>query len=86
MRTYGSDTYFETQAAALAAAYEATEKRGYTVVEPEYLWTEHVYHGTTTTYNLPLRSKKNGNIARKRLVISLYRMDSGRYELTHYFS
>jgi hypothetical protein len=86
MRTHAADTYFETQAGALGIAYQAAETRGYEVVEPEYLWTEHVYHGTTTTYNLPLKVVKTGGCAKKRLIINLYRMDSGRYELNYYFS
>jgi hypothetical protein len=86
MRVHGASTYFETQAAALEFAFTNARDRGYTVIEPENLWAEHVAYGTTVRYSLPLNVAKTGNPARKWMHISLYRMDSGRYELTFYLS
>jgi len=84
MRTYGSDTYFETQSEALEYAYAQVHPR-YAIQFPENIWTEHVSYGSTVRYSLPLNVVKTGNPAKKYLHISLYRMESGRYELTYYF-
>lgn len=81
-----SDTYFDTQAAALAAAFEYAQKRGYFVDEPQRIWTEHVAYTTTVKYTIPLKVPKTGNFAKKHLQISLYRMDNGCYELTAYLN
>jgi hypothetical protein len=86
MRVHGSSTYFETQAAALDFTFTNVKDRGYTVNEPQSIWTEHVAYGTTVHYNLPLIVTRTGNPAHKWLHIALYRMDSGRYELTFYLS
>ena len=87
MRTHASDIYFDTQAAALQSVYDAIEARGqYSIVFPDRIWTEHVAYGTTVRYTLPLLVKRTGNPAKKCLHIVLYRLDSGRYELTHYKS
>ena len=83
MRTYKSDTYFETQSEALNYACDQINPK-YIIQFPENIWTEHVSYGNTVRYNLPLKVAKTGNPAKKWLHISLYRMDSGRYELTHY--
>jgi hypothetical protein len=81
MRSYQSDTYFETQQAALHHSDKMATSRGYIPQYPDYLWTEHVAYGTNVKYCIPMLTSK-GNPARKCLHISLYRMDSGRYELT----
>ena len=86
MRVHGSKTYFETQSSALNEAFEKAQAKGYTVNEPNRIWTEHVSYGTTVHYHLPLIKTSTGNPARKWLHISLYRMDSGKYELTYYFN
>lgn len=86
MRSHESSTYFATQAAALDFAFTSVNDRGYTVDEPQSIWTEHVAYGTTVHYNLPLIVMRTGNPARKWLHIALYRIDSGRYELTFYSS
>ena len=86
MRTYDSKTYFDTQSAALEIPFQAANDRGYDVEEPQHLWTEHVAYGTTVRYNIPLKVQKTGNYAKKWLHITLYRMDSGKYELTYYFN
>jgi len=76
-----NDTYFETQQAALHCADQMATKRGYIPQYPDNIWTEHVNYGTTVRYHIPMLTKK-GNLAKKYLHIVLYRMDSGRYELT----
>lgn len=76
-----NDTYFETQQAALAYSDTMATDRGYLPQYPESIWTEHVSYGTSVKYCIPLLTSQ-GNPARKHLHISLYRMDSGRYELT----
>jgi len=86
MRTFSSNTYLESQSAALNEAYTNAQSKGYTVNEPNNIWTEHVHYGTTVQYNLPLIKTSTGNPARKWLHINLYRMDSGKYELTYYFN
>jgi hypothetical protein len=78
-----SDTYHETQSVALQYAFNTIGSR-YTLQLPDRIWTEHVQYGSTVQYHLPLTVTKTGNPAKRWLHISLYRMDSGRYELTHY--
>jgi len=80
-----SDTYFETQQAALHYANQMATSKGYTPQYPDYLWTEHVAYGTTVKYLIPMLTRR-GFSAKKYLHISLYRMDSGRYELTTYLN
>jgi hypothetical protein len=81
------ETYFATQAAALQAVEERVNSTGRWEIEyPDKIWTEHVAYGKTVRYTLPLRVKSTGNPARKALHITLYRMDSGNYELTHYLA
>lgn len=83
MKRKQEPTYFETQQAALHHVYTSVGNR-YAIQFPDNIWTEHVSYGTTVKYDLPLIVTKTGNPARKWLHISLYRMDSGRYELTFY--
>ena len=85
MRTYGSNTYFETQSEALEYAFNQLPEK-YQIKFPDHIWTEHVKYGTTVHYHLPLIVTKTGNLAKKWLHITLYRMDSGKYELTYYKS
>ena len=87
MGTHGSDIYFNTQAAALQTVHDEIEARGqYDIIYPESIWTEHAAYGTYVKYHLPLKVKSTGNLAKKYLHIVLYRLDSGRYELTYYKS
>ncbi len=86
MRTYGSDTYFGTQAAALIYAEQETRDRGYNIQYADYLWTEHVNYGTSVKYQFPLYNFKRNCRSRKWVHINLYRMDSGNYELTYYIN
>ena len=85
MRTY-SDTYFTTQSTALLTAETLITKKGYSILYPDYLWTEHVAYGTTVRYSLPLYNTKRDCNSRKCAHIHLYRMDSGNYELTYYIN
>jgi hypothetical protein len=87
MRTYGSDVYFDTQSEALQFVYDTIKSQNrYEIVYPDSIWTEHVAYGTTVKYHLPLKVKSTGNFAKKTLHVVLYRMDSGKYELTFYKS
>ena len=82
-----SETYFETQSAALDYVLESIIKENrYDILYPNYFWVDHVAYGQTKTYQLELIVKKTGHNARKCLNIILYRMDSGKYELTFYKS
>lgn len=79
------ETYFNTQSSALEHVEQTLDKR-YAIAYPDRIWSEHVNYGTTVKYHFPLIVKKTGNPARKWLNISLYRMDSGTYELTQYIN
>jgi hypothetical protein len=81
MQKHQTDTYFETQQAALHHSHLNAVANGYVPQYPDHIWTEHVSYGTTVKYAIPMLTSK-GNPARKYMHISLYRMDSGRYELT----
>ena len=85
MRTYQSDTYFDTQSAALNFIENEMQKKEIQIQYPDSIWTEHVAYETTVRYNIPLKNR-TGNDMKKWLHISLYRMESGRYELTWYLS
>lgn len=76
-----NDTYFETQNSALEFSHQLAITRGYTPQYPDRLWAEHCSYGNNVRYTIPLLTSR-GNLAKKCLHISLYRMDSGRYELT----
>lgn len=82
-RGFQQETYFETQAGALESAEEYAKHRGYTV-NWESINPEHVAYGKTVTYSVELM--KEGMPTKKMLQISLYRMESGKYELTNYIN
>jgi len=82
-KTTREESYFNTQAEALAAMDTGVTLRGYVIVYPDYLWAEHVAYGTTVRYSFDLLTRR-GSLARKRCHVQLYRMDSGRYELNWY--
>jgi len=87
MGIHASDVYFETQASALQSVYNEIDAADhYEIIFPDRVWTEHVAYGSFVKYSLPLRVKYTGNLAKKCLHIILYRLESGRYELTHYKS
>jgi len=78
--------YFNTQAEALDYVFNHTKSKGWDPNLPDNLWAEHVNYGTTVKYDFPMTKISTGNPARYWLHISLYRMESGKYELTHYFA
>ena len=82
-RGFQQETYFETQAGALESAEEYAKHRGYSV-NWESINPEHVAYGKTVTYSVELM--KEGIPTKKMLQISLYRMESGKYELTNYIN
>lgn len=82
-RGFQQETYFETQAVALESAEEYAKHKGF-MVNWESITPEHVGYGKTVTYSVELM--KNGEPTRKMLQISLYRMESGKYELTNYIN
>lgn len=78
------ETYFKTQAEALEYVFDIVGQK-YNIIFPENIWTQSVPYGKSVRYNLELYTF-NGNLARKGLTIVLYRMDSGKYELTYYLN
>lgn len=84
LNTFDMVTYFQTQALAIDHAIESAQKRGYVVDIPQRIWTEAVNYLSTVRYVLDLF--KDEKLQRKGLVIVLYRMDSGNYELTSYIN
>ena len=83
-----NDTYFETLSAALNAVRERVEKKGFTVDE-DNMFTEFgtggINYGETKKATIFLL--KNGVLDKRRSVtIAIYRMDSGKYELTAYLN
>ena len=81
------NTYFRSQAQALESVYAEIEDAGrYEIVFPNRIWTEHVNYGHTVHYHFELIVKQTGNLAKKYLHISLYRMETGNYELNHYIA
>ena len=77
------ESYFTTQAAALASAEAGVLHRGFSVVYPDRIWAEHVAYESTVKYHFQLRNQQGG-ITRRLCHVQLYRMDSGRYELNWY--
>jgi len=83
-----NDTYFETLSDAINAVREKVAKKGFTLDEDEvwtYFGTGGVSYGQTKRANIPLL--KDGIPDKRRSVmIILYRMESGTYELTSYIN
>ena len=83
-----NDTYFETLSAALDAVRERVEKKGYTVDENE-MFTQFGTGGINylETKRVTIALLRNGIPDKRRSVtIAIYRMDSGKYELTAYMN
>jgi len=83
-----NDTYFETLSGALEAVRAMVARKGFEVNEDE-LFTQFgtggISYGITKRANIGLM--KNGVPEQRRNVtIAIYRMDSGRYELTAYIN
>ena len=88
-----NDTYFKSFTQAVEYARNATEKRGFTLDEDD--WQTQIAFGGKYTRSRPSKGKtnsftvgllKNGKPQRKSLQISVFGMDSGSYELTHYIN
>jgi hypothetical protein len=88
-----NDTYFETLSAALDAVRAKAEQLGFEVDE-QSIWTSFgtggIPYETDKSVNIPLLQNgepildKRGKEANRYLRVSIYRMPSGRYELTMY--
>ena len=90
-----NDTYFETLSGALEYTRWIAERMGYTLDEQAMHFqfgTGGVSYGQTKRATIPLLKDgepilgKSGKPLNRGLVIVIYRMDSGRYELTYYKS
>ncbi len=88
-----NDTYFKSFTQAVEYARKVTEKRGFTIDEDD--WQTQIAFGGKYSRSRPSKGKtnsftvgllKNGKPQRKSLQISVYGMDSGSYELTHYIN
>lgn len=79
-------TYFTTIERAIDYALDTANIRGFDTPIPPQIGFDQLklWVGGTTTITVPLY--KNGLIQRKFLHIVLYRMESGKYELTHYIN
>ncbi len=78
--------YFKTQSAALQHAEKEAQAKGYEVQYPSIFWGICIYTEQYGKYSFELKILKTGNIARKMLHITLYRMPSGNYELVNYIA
>jgi hypothetical protein len=88
-----SDTYFETLSGALDQVRTEAKKHGFTVDEDALnlqYGSGGVSYGTTKSATLPLLKdgkpvkSKSGKAMNRNIHVAIYRMDSGRYELTAY--
>lgn len=89
----GSDTYFETLSEALDAVRQKVEQLGFEVDE-DAMFTQFgtggIPYETEKSANIPLLMNgepildKRGREANRYIRVSIYRMSSGRYELTMY--
>ena len=88
-----NDTYFNSFTDAVSYARKAAEKRGFEINEDD--WQTQIALGgkysrsrpsvgKTNTFNVGLL--KGGKPQRKNLNISVYGMESGKFELTHYIN
>lgn len=78
---FQQENFYDTQAAALESAEEYAKHKGFTV-NWESITPEHVAYEKTVQYHVEIL--KDGKPLKKMLQISLYRMPSGKYELTNY--
>jgi len=88
-----NDTYFKSFTQAVEYARKVTEKRGFTIDEDD--WQTQIAFGGKYSRSRPSKGKTNsftvgllkkGKPQRKSLQISVFGMDSGSYELTHYIN
>ena len=89
----GKDDYFKTAGEAVDFAKKVAEKKGFEIDEDD--WNSQItmggkYNrlrpGVGKTHSFQIGLLKKGKPQRKGLSISLYGMDSGKYELTHYIN
>jgi hypothetical protein len=88
-----SDTYFESLSETLDEVRRKASSMGLELDEEE-MWTHFgtggIPYGSTKSATIPLLNDgnpildKRGNVANRAIRISIYRMDSGRYELIQY--
>lgn len=88
-----NDTYFKAAYEAAEYAKKQAEKKGFQVDEDD--WQSQIGMGgkynrmrpsVGKTHSFSIGLIKNGKPQKKSLNISLYGMDSGKYELTHYIN
>jgi hypothetical protein len=88
-----NDTYFNSFTDAVNYARKATEKRGFEINEDD--WQTQIALGGKYSRSRPSIGKTNtfsvgllkgGKPQRKNLNISVYGMESGKFELTHYIN
>ncbi len=88
-----SDTYFETLSATLDHVREMAKEMGYELDEDDVNFqfgTGGIPYGQTKSATIPLLKDgepimgKSGKPLNRAIRVSIYRMDSGRYELTAY--
>ena len=88
-----NDTYFKSFTQAVEYARKVTEKRGFTIDEDD--WQTQIALGGRYSRGRPSIGKTNsfsvgllkgGKPQRKNLNISLYGMESGKFELTYYIN
>ena len=89
----GNNDYFKTAGEAVEFAKKAAEKKGFDIDEDD--WNSQItmggkYNrlrpGVGKTHSFQIGLLKKGKPQKKGLAISLYGMDSGKYELTHYIN
>lgn len=88
-----SDTYFETLSSALDHVRQMAQQMGYEA-DDNAIWdnfgTGGISYGQTKTGTIPLLKDgqpiigKDGKELNRAISVSIYRMDSGKYELTAY--
>jgi len=83
-RAYVQEDYFETQSGAIESAQDYALNKGYEADMASF-YPVHIKYGETANYHVEL-SKNDKPVKNKMLHISLYRMDSGKYELTNYIN
>ena len=88
-----NDTYFNSFTDAVTYARKAAEKRGFEINEDD--WQTQIALGGRYSRSRPNVGKTNsfsvgllkgGKPQRKNLNISVYGMESGKFELTHYIN
>ena len=81
-----TETYFETFAGAIDGAIRAADEARALLARPSEVWSmvqEPLNYEQTRTGDFALELLK-GRPTKKFFHISIYRLDSGRYELTTY--